>query len=92
MTEHIIQEANKVSDLLGALNIILLRAIKNSNDLIHVRGFNKNNYSEEDREILRNTINIAKAIKDIIDSPVLDDDGIINNQLKDCYCFARIFI
>ncbi len=41
----------------------------------------KNNYSEEDREILRNTINIAKAIKDIIDSPVLDDDGIINNQL-----------
>ena len=91
MTEHIIQEANKVSDLLGALNIILLRAIKNSNDLIHVRGFNKNNYSEEDREILRNTINIAKAIKDIIDSPVLDDDGIINNQLKDCYCFAKDF-
>ena len=91
MTEHIIQEANKVSDLLGALNIILLRAIKNSNDLIHVRGFNKNNYSEEDREILRNTINIAKVIKDIIDSPVLDDDGIINNQLKDCYCFAKDF-
>lgn len=91
MLHHIIDEAGKISTLLGALNIFLLKAIKASDELIDLRGNDKRNYTEDDREILRNTINIAKAIKDIIDSPVIDENGKITEQLKSSYQFAQDF-
>lgn len=91
MLEHTIKEVDKISSLLGALNIFLLKAIKTSNELISKHGDNKNLYNEFDREVFRNTINIAKAIKDIIDSPVIDSDGQLTEQLNKSYKFAEDF-
>lgn len=91
MLNHIIDEANKISDLLASLNLFLLKSIKLVDQLIDTIGYDKYKYTTQDREIIKNTINIAMAVKDIIDCPVIDEEGNITEQLANSYKFAYEF-
>lgn len=91
MLNHIIDEANKISDLLASLNLFLLKSIKLVDQLIDTIGYDKFKYTTQDREIIKNTINIAMAVKDIIDCPVIDEEGNITEQLANSYKFAYEF-
>ena len=42
-------------------------------------------------ELSKNTINIVMAVKDIIDCPVIDEEGNITEQLANSYKFAYEF-
>lgn len=66
---------NQVADLLPKLNKFFVQGIKYSYEMIAEKGCNKNLYNEEDRKALCSCINIACAIKKIIDAPVLNSDG-----------------
>ncbi|MDO4921770.1 MAG: hypothetical protein Q4E64_08095 [Phascolarctobacterium sp.] len=66
---------NQVSDLLPKLNKIFIQGVKYSSKLIAEKGCNKSLYNEEDRKALCSCINIACAMKKIIDAPILNSDG-----------------
>ena len=71
--------------------MFLLKSIKLVDQLIDTIGYDKYKYTTQDREIIKNTINIAMAVKDIIDCPVIDEEGNITEQLANSYKFAYEF-
>ena len=80
--EAIADGADKISDLLSKLNALFMQSINYTNDIIDERGFDRSNYDAEDRKALMTCMNIAKTIKEIIDSPVIDGDNNISKESK----------
>lgn len=69
------QRANQIADLLAKLNVLFVKSLLTSRQLIQTRGLDKANYTKEDRECLATCLNLAHALKEIIDSPLLNEHG-----------------
>ena len=75
--DAIAKVAEKMSALLTKLNALFVRSMQYTTEIIDNNGYSRNNYSENDRKALMTCINLASAIKSIIDAPVLSSDGSI---------------
>lgn len=71
---------NKMTDILTKLNIIFKKSLDYSFKLIEKNGIDKNNYSSNDRKSLAGCINLAKAVKGILDVPLLDENNEISKS------------
>ena len=71
---------NKVSDILAKLNIVFMKSIKTCDLLIEENGTNRLNYSKADKEKLMTCINIASAIKQILDTKLINENGELTEQ------------
>jgi hypothetical protein len=78
--EAVFERANRITDVLTKLNLLFLKSLSNTQDIIEKNGTDKNNYSLQERESLAICINLAKAVKSIIDTPLLDESGKITIQ------------
>lgn len=78
--EAVFERANRITDVLTKLNLLFSKSLLNTQDIIEKNGVNKNNYSLIERESLATCINLAKAVKSIIDTPLLDETGEITVQ------------
>ncbi len=75
-------KAEAFSKLLAQINLLFLKSIKYSEEIIGKNGVDKKYYSDDDRKVLMNCINFAKATKDIVEAPLFDSEGRISQQVN----------
>lgn len=73
--DAIVARADRISNLLMAMNALFIRSINETSLTIDKNGLNVRNYSDYDKGILMTCVNIAAAMSDIIDVPVVDEKG-----------------
>lgn len=73
--EAIIERSDQITDVLTKLNLLFVKSLTNTERIIAERGVDKLNYSLSDRENLAVCVNLAVAVKKIIDTPLLDETG-----------------
>ena len=62
------------------MNLLFLKSIQHTDKIIDGHGFDRQNYSADDKKSLMSCINLAKAIKDILEAPLFEADGKISQQ------------
>lgn len=75
--DAIIERADRISKLLMGMNALFVKSIEQTSKTIEKNGLNVKNYSENEKGILMTCVNMALAISDIINVPVVDEKGII---------------
>lgn len=73
--DAIVARADRISNLLMAMNALFIRSINETSLTIEKNGLDVRNYSVYDKEVLMTCVNIAQAMSDIIDVPVIDEKG-----------------
>jgi hypothetical protein len=73
--DAIVARADRISNLFMAMNALFIRSINETSNTIEKNGLNVRNYSDYDKGVLMTCVNIAVAISDIIDVPVVDEKG-----------------
>lgn len=73
--DSIVERADRISNLLMAMNALFVKSINETSLTIEKNGLNVRNYSEYDKGVLMTCVNIAVAMSDIIDVPVVDEKG-----------------
>ena len=71
----IIDKSNRIAEMLMNLNLFFVKGINHTSNIIEKNGYSRLNYSQDDRKALMSCINIADAIKKIIDAPMFDKNG-----------------
>ena len=80
--KEIYDQAEAVSDVLAKLNLLFLKSMKSSEKIIEQYGTDNALYTNNDKKLLMTCINIAKAVKDVVDAPLFDDEGNIGQQIQ----------
>ena len=62
------------------MNMMFLRSIEETRKTIDKNGLNIHNYSEYEKGVLMTCVNVAKAVSDIVNIPVVDANGKISRQ------------
>lgn len=77
-------QCDMVSDVIAKLNVLLTKIIENSESIINSKDSLKtNSFNEDDRKVFMTCMNLAKALKDIVDSPIFDEKGeLIQESIK----------
>ena len=75
--DAIVARADRISNLLMAMNALFVKSITETERVINANGLNVRNYSEYDKGVLMTCVNIAGAVSDIIDVPVVDEKGVL---------------
>lgn len=75
--DAIIERADRIAKLLSGMNALFLMSIQETKNTIERNGVCVREYSEYDKGVLMTCVNIAKAMADIINVPVVDEDGVI---------------
>lgn len=72
-----------VSDILTKLNVLFLKSIKATAAIIEKNGYDGSNYSDEELAGLGTSMNLAKAVKDIVDTPIIDENNQVVSAAKE---------
>lgn len=67
--------ADRISKLLMTMNALFIKSIDETAKVINNNGLNVRNYTERDKGVLITCVNIAGAMSDIINVPVIDEQG-----------------
>ncbi len=79
--------ADQISTVLARFGLLLGKSTAKTEQVIRQNGSERNRYSQSDREVLMNCVNLAKGIKDILDVPILGQDGSVTDEsLKALEC------
>lgn len=73
--QGITERVNRMTDVLTKLNLLFYKGIQESEQLIKKNGSDKRKYTENERQTLAACINVAGAVKGILDTPIIDRDG-----------------
>lgn len=71
----LIERSENISTILAKLNRLFIKSINFTNNIISNNGFDRENYTLDDRKALMTCMNIAYTIKKIIDTPLIDKEG-----------------
>ena len=71
--DAICERADRIAQLLMMMNALFIKSIDETERVISANGLNVRNYSEYDKSVLMTCVNIAGAMSDIIDIPVVDE-------------------
>lgn len=63
-----------ISAILAKLNAFFLKSIKMTDEIISRNGYDSGNYSDKELEYLGICMNLAAAIKNVVDAPILDEN------------------
>ena len=78
---EIAERANRMADLLTELNTkFFVKSLRNTEQLIEVKGKNRDKYTSDDFAQIGTCLDLAKAIKDIIDAPIIDKEGELSQK------------
>lgn len=67
--------ADQISNLLSKFGLLFGKSISATVQVIQKNGTNHRRYDHDDCQVLMTCVNFAKAIKDILDVPILSADG-----------------
>lgn len=81
ITKATIFTVRKCTQVLTDLNKMFVPSQKNAAVMIEKNGVDKQKYSFDERKQLATWINLAKALKDLIDIPILTGDGLVSDVL-----------
>lgn len=81
--DAIVARADRISNLLMAMNALFIRSINETSNTIGKNGLDVRNYSDYDKGVLMTCVNIAAAVSDIIDVPVVDEKGQISESANE---------
>lgn len=87
-----IQRSNQMAGLLARLNLLFIKSIKHTNQIIDKNGFDRNNYTQDDRKALMTCMNTASAIKKIIDVPLIDRQGQLAKETMEAINIGNQFL
>lgn len=73
--DAICERADRIAQLLMAMNALFIRSISETERVINTNGSDVRKYNEYDKSVLMTCVSIACAVSDIIDIPVVDDQG-----------------
>lgn len=73
--DAIAERADRIARLMIGMNIVFLRAIATTDEIIKKNGTNLRNYSEFEKGVLMTLVNIADAMSECIGLPVIDEKG-----------------
>lgn len=80
--DGIYERAERISSLLSKLNVMFVKSLMTTRFLIESKGNDRRNYNQNDRDQLATCINIATTLKKIIDSPLLNENGELEEQSR----------
>ena len=69
------ERADQISGILARFSLLFGQSIEAAARVIQKNGTDRSRYSQADLEILMNCVNLAAGIKDILDVPILNQDG-----------------
>lgn len=78
--QGITERVNRMTDVLTKLNLLFYKGIQESEKIIEKNGSDKRSYSAKEREILAVCINMAGAVKAILDTPIIDKNGEVTKK------------
>ena len=73
--DYVSKKSEQISSVLLILNSLWVKSIEATEIIIEKNGIDKYKYDSSDREKLAACMNFAGAIKDIIDAPLIDNEG-----------------
>lgn len=73
--QAVTERVRRMTDILTKLNFLFYQGIEHTNEVLEKNGMDKNHYSAEERKGLASCINLAKAVKDVLDAPIIDEKG-----------------
>lgn len=73
--QAITERANRMTEVLTKLNILMVKGLQQSNAIVEKNGIDKKNYTLDDRKSLAACINLAGAVKTVLDVPIIDKNG-----------------
>jgi hypothetical protein len=79
-SDAIIERSNRIATLLARMDLLFFKSIQTSNEVIIKNGFSRKKYTSDDRKVLMTCINLADAIKKILDAPLIDENGKITQE------------
>lgn len=86
------ERSEKIANLLAKLNMLFIKSINHTNQIIDKNGFDRNNYTENDRKALMTCMNIASTIKKIIDVPLVDKQGQLAKETMEAINIGNQFL
>lgn len=78
--QAVTERAASMTDVLTKLNMLFIRGIRYTNALIEEKGGDRRNYTLEDRKSLAVCVNLAGAVKSVLDAPIIDREGKITQK------------
>jgi hypothetical protein len=90
--EAIVARADRISNLLMAMNALFIKSINETSNTIEKNGLDVRNYSDYDTGVLMTCVNIAMAISNIIDVPVVDEKGQLCEAANDMIMTGEKFL
>lgn len=78
--ESIYQRAERISKLIAQLNVLFIKSLVTTREIIDKKGIERKNYTQKDRDSLAMCINIVSTLKIIIDTPLLNQNGELEEQ------------
>lgn len=78
--QGITERVKRITDVLTRLNILFVKSIRYSNELIDKNGIQKSSYSFSNRQSLAVCVNLAKAVKDLLDAPIIDQNSEVSQK------------
>ena len=73
--DAIVARADRIAKLLMSMNSLFVKSIEETECVIEKNGVNVRNYSDFEKGILMTCVNIACAVSDMINIPVVDEKG-----------------
>lgn len=71
----IAERADHMTDILTKLNMLFVKSLNNTEPLVEAKGDDRSYYKQDDIAQIGTCLNLAMAVKDILDAPILDRDG-----------------
>ena len=73
--DAIVARADRIAKVLVMMNSLFISSIQETDRIIKQNGLDVHNYSEMEKGVLMNCVNLACAMSDIINVPVVDEQG-----------------
>lgn len=81
--DAIVERADRIAKLLMAMNALFIKSIQETDNVIGKNGLDVRNYDEFDKGVLMTCVNIAGAMSDLINVPVVDEDGLVSQAAEE---------
>lgn len=72
--------ADRISDVLAKLNILFRKSMETTESIIGEKGSVRAGYTDDDKEKIMTCMNLAQAVKSLLDTPLLDAAGELTKQ------------
>ena len=88
----IYEQAEAFSDLLAKLNLLFIKSLQVTEEIITRNGNNRTDYNEDDYKALMTCINLAKAVKTVVDAPLFEENGEISQAVQEAMLIGQKYL